>query len=60
MAIQSKAKIPFALERDIKQKAHSMSFAFIQDVEDELRRKARIMLLEGKDVIDIQKYLREL
>lgn len=55
----SKSRIPPAFEREIRRKAHEMVFDYQEKVIRELMRAARIALLEGQEITEVQRMIAE-
>ncbi len=51
--------IPIAFEKQIKRKAWAMTYDFNLKVEAELLRAARIGLLEGRTVLEMQRIIED-
>lgn len=58
MSKTSSAIMPKAFEREIRRKAHDLAFDYQEKVIDELMRLARIALLEGHDMTEVQRMIR--
>lgn len=58
MSKTSSAIMPKAFEREIRRKAHDLAFDYQEKVTDELMRLARIALLEGHDMTEVQRMIR--
>ena len=54
-----KSKIPPAFEREIRRKAHAMAFDYQEKVTAELMRVARIALVEGYEITEVQRLIAE-
>ena len=58
MKSTNRSRIPQAFEREIRRKAHDLTFEYQEKVTDELMRLARIALLEGHDMTEVQRMIR--
>lgn len=56
---KGRGRIPKAFEREIRRKAHELAFDYQEKVTDELMRTARIALLEGNEITDVQRMIRD-
>lgn len=56
---RSKSRIPPAFEREIRRKAHALAFYYQETMTTELVRAARIALLEGKEITEVQRMISE-
>ena len=52
------ARMSKAFQREIRRKAHDLAFDYQEKVTDELMRLARIALLEGHDMTEVQRMIR--
>ena len=52
------ARMSEAFQREIRRKAHDLAFDYQEKVTDELMRLARIALLEGHDMTEVQRMIR--
>lgn len=54
---RGRSRIPRAFEREIRRKAHAMAFDYQEKVTEELMRTARIALLEGYEMVEVQRMI---
>lgn len=59
MSKHSKSRIPPAFEREIRRKAHALAFNYQEKVTRELMRAARIALLEGQEITEVQRMITD-
>ena len=58
MSKTGSARMSKAFQREIRRKAHDLTFDYQEKVTDELMRLARIALLEGHDMTEVQRIIR--
>lgn len=56
---KGRGRIPRAFEREIRRKAHALAFDYQEKVTEELMRTARIALLEGHEITDVQRMIKD-